>query len=143
VLASTTAATSISPALIIGAGFLLLGSVLMMTAPLSFYDAKEGRKDEMERWGRIFPFVGAVAVLYGTVEELGSGANVVALIVLFLVALVMAVLLFVPFVSWLRALRKQPVSRLQGCVKHRTVEEEPHGEDNNQETTITDGGRTD
>lgn len=139
-LASATAATSISPVLVIGAGLLLLGSVLMMAAPLSFYDTK-GWKDEMERWGRISSFAGSVAVLYGAVEELGSGANAVALIVLLVVAFVMAALLLVPFISWSRRARlKQLVPWLRGQVEQREGEKAPGEPGHDQEGAVADRG---
>ncbi len=61
-----TSSPTVSPALIIGAACVLLGSVFTMVAPTPYYQEKEWWKKTFERTGRILSFAGALAALVGT-----------------------------------------------------------------------------
>jgi hypothetical protein len=94
---SAAAATPIPSELIIGAGLLLLGSVLAMSAPLDFY---ERWRLAMERCSRIASFAGAVAALVAILDSGGPYDQGVVADTLLTVIGVMLVLLAVPFAAW-------------------------------------------
>lgn len=99
-----TQAAHISPWLIVGAGALLFGSALAMTAALDFYERWQAG---MKRTARGASFMGSAFVLVGTVANLVATeertAAFFAVGTLAFVSLVMAGLLFLPFIAGLRA----------------------------------------
>jgi hypothetical protein len=112
-----SAATSapIPSALIIGAGLLLLGSVLAMSAPLEFY--KRWRL-KMERGGRIASFAGAVAALVGVVYSVGPYHQGAVAVTLLTVIGVMLGLLVVPAAAWfLGLLGKRVAARVSHAIE--------------------------
>ena len=85
-----TSTPTVSPALIIGAACVLLGSVFTMAAPTPYYREKERWKKTFERAGRIVSFAGALAALVGTTIEGKQPAHgVVTVASLLVVELVM------------------------------------------------------
>jgi hypothetical protein len=95
---SAAATAPVPSVLVIGAGLLLLGSVLAMSAPLPFYARS---RPAMERGSRIASFAGAVAALVGVRESAGSYDRGAVAITLLTVIVVMLGLLAAPFTAWI------------------------------------------